>query len=155
MSIGSRAAFCRLREQPVVHKRRCKSKGFTLIESLVALAIAAGVLSAFYQASASALQLRQKGEEAAQAALLVHLLVARLGTTTRLVPGLEEGRENGFTWSVMVAQAGEITLTDSNERILSPGVENLLIVRVTVSNEGETQPLKTLQTYRLDPAVRQ
>jgi hypothetical protein len=126
-----------------------------LIESLVALAIAAGVLSAFYQASASALQLRQKGEESARAALLVQALVSQLGVSRRLVPGQEEGRDNGFAWSVAIERAREITLSDTSGRIISPGIENLLMVRIAVSKEGQRQPVKTLETYRLDPAVRQ
>jgi general secretion pathway protein I len=134
---------------------RRRAKGFTLIESLVALVIAAGVLAAFYQASASALQLRQRGDEMGRAALLAQSLVARLGAGTPIAAGLSEGRDDGFGWSILIRPAGEVILLDQAGRQLSPGTENLLHVRVAIARDDANQPLRVIETYRLDPAARQ
>ncbi len=116
-------------------KRRLSSRGFSLAESLVALVIAAGVISAYYQAISTGLELERRAKARGEAALLAHDLVDQIGFEIGLDAGSTSGRDGrGYQWRLAVSEGAQLTATTS----ATPATSGLVQVEITI--EGTNLP---------------
>lgn len=82
---------------------RSAERGFSLIEAVIALAIAGVVLNAFYETIATGLMLDRRSREKAAAQLLSTDLLDRIGHEIQLVPGIRTGEtRDGFRWTMAI-----------------------------------------------------
>jgi prepilin-type N-terminal cleavage/methylation domain-containing protein len=82
---------------------RTGERGFSLIEAVIALAIAGVVLTAFYDTIATGLMLDRRSREKAAAQLLATDLLDRIGHEIQLVPGIRVGEtRDGFRWTMAI-----------------------------------------------------
>ncbi len=122
---------------------RAKPKGFTLIEVLVAFAIAALGLAALMQIFGTGLQSARISEGYARATMLAESRLASVGVEEPLVAGESSGDfGDGFRWRLIVSPLGD----DETNAVVVP-----FRVRVTVSwgAEDKTPRRVTLDSLRL------
>ncbi|MEO0370116.1 MAG: prepilin-type N-terminal cleavage/methylation domain-containing protein [Pseudomonadota bacterium] len=87
-----------------MRRRRGISRGFSLIEALVALAIAAAVITGFYAALSTGLQLRAKADKQAEAVLLAASVLDRVGVDIPLQIGTQqEGEDPAGRWTLVIS----------------------------------------------------
>lgn len=85
-------------------RQRSATRGFTLLELIGALALAAIALAVLMQVLAGAEQLGARADHAAGAALRAQSKLAELGTLQPLTPGRSEGRFDArYRWRLTVA----------------------------------------------------
>ncbi len=85
-------------------RRHPAMRGFTLLELIGALALAAIALAVLMQVLAGSAQLSERADRAGGAALRAQSKLAELGTLRRLVPGRSEGRFDArYRWRLTVA----------------------------------------------------
>ncbi len=125
----------------------CDSRGFTLIEILVAFAILAIALVALFQGFSSGIDGGRRVERASAALLVARSTLERIGGDIPLQEGRQEGIDpNGIHWAV------EIQRSASQGSGNLPGLAVMPFeIRVTASAPG-AQPI-TLTTLRLGPAT--
>jgi len=125
-----------------MHARRAqRQRGFTLIETVVALLILALGLSAVMQLISTGMGATQAADRLAAETALAQSELARLGTERVLEPGEQAGElAGGYRWRRIVRPLAEM-----------PGVL-LLEVALTVWSEGRDAGL-TVTTLRLAPVV--
>jgi general secretion pathway protein I len=134
-------------------KGRCGSsrqKGYSLLEVVVALAIAATALAALLQAGGSQAHYAALAREYAAATVLAESMLARTGRDIRLEPGTRQGRfDDTFHWRRTVTVYG----TDAPLRHgATPPPVTPYEVTVTVSwRTGDRLRDVTLRTLRLNP----
>lgn len=107
-------------------RNRSRQRGFSLLETVVAFAIAAMALVALYQATGSALQRVGESEAYAYGLLLAESLMARHETIPDGGLALSGESEDGFRWEVRA-----VSLEGVGDTILSPVM--LHEIRVVVS----------------------
>ncbi|MEM6407167.1 MAG: type II secretion system protein [Pseudomonadota bacterium] len=111
-------------------RRQRGARGFSLIETLVALGIAGAVLSGFYSAlSTGSLLAKRAGDQADKVQLAAEIL-DRVGVDLALRAGVSEnGRAGALDWSLQIGQ------TPPADMQLGPIYEGeLLFVYVSVNN---------------------
>ena len=82
------------------------SRGFTLLETLVALAIAAIVLNGFYTALSTGSLLDRRADQQAQKLLLATTILDRVGVDVPLRIGtVDNGSQNGLEWELIISAA--------------------------------------------------
>jgi prepilin-type N-terminal cleavage/methylation domain-containing protein len=126
-------------------------KGFSLIETLVALAIASGVLAAFYQSTAGVLALNERGRQQADLMLVSEAVINKIGTEIALVAGIRDGRQAGFDWRVEIQPAEDITVRDDQDNPLTLPARNLFRITISLTRVGARTPDKVIETLRLNP----
>ena len=84
--------------------RRARSqRGFTLIESLVALAIAALIINGFYGALSTGTLLERRASAQAEKVLLATTVMDQVGIDIPLRIGtVETGTRNGLDWELVI-----------------------------------------------------
>lgn len=83
--------------------RRKQARGFTLIETLVALAIAAVILNGFYSALSTGSLLDRRAAEQADKVMTAITVLDRVGVDIPLSVGtVENGRANGLNWELLI-----------------------------------------------------
>ncbi len=126
-------------------RRRPADAGLSLVEAVVALAVAATAVASFYDALTSGALLSRRAEARAEAALAAFLVLDRAGIDLPLIPGAQEqGRLRGLDWRYRVIDAA----ARIDGLALSPG--EVLLVEVTVARAGEPYRLLALR-YAEDP----
>ena len=119
--------------------RRSKSqRGFTLIETLVSLSIAALAVSGFYQALSTGLFMERRSGIQADQMLVATQLFERVGIDLVLRTGAQEtGTSKGLEWSLTISEGG------TSDMQLGPIQANeVLFVYVTVeSPQADGVPL--------------
>ncbi len=128
---------------------RPASRGVSLAESLVALVIAAGVISAYYQAISTGLDLERRARARGEAALLAQDLVDQLGFEIALDAGAAVGRSvRGYTWRLAVSEGAQLVAVDGGA---VPATAGLVQIEITI--QGADLPggyrLMTLRTGTL------
>ena len=137
-------------EQKPDRQRRDKRRGFSLIESLVALAIAGGVLSAYYQAVSTSMDLERGSRIRTEAALVAAELVEQVGSKIPLEPGVFEGqRAKGIVWRLQILPGA--TLTPATARA-SPDTSGLYQVEIEISGPNLRNAYR-LTTLRVGPGT--
>jgi general secretion pathway protein I len=81
---------------------RRDERGFTLIETLVALTIMIAVAVMLYRGLSSALGVSGAVERAEAALLVAKARLAAVGIETPLQPGAQEGRDGDVSWRLSV-----------------------------------------------------
>jgi len=124
-------------------RQRAATRGFTLIEILIAFAILAVALAALLRAFSSGLQATTKAERYGAAVLLARSVLERVGSEIAIQPGEQSGHgEDGTVWSLHIEPL-EVRRA-ANERA-SP----FLPYEVAVTVTGPRQEPITLTTLRL------
>lgn len=113
-------------------RRRAGSKGFTLVETLVSLAIATMAVTGFYQALSQGAFMEQRADRQAEQMLVATQVLDRVGVDLPLRVGLQEsGTARGLEWSLTVTERGTADMA------LGPVRDGeLIFVYVTVGPEA-------------------
>lgn len=106
------------------------ARGFSLAEALVALAIGAGVITAYYQAISTGLDLERRAKARATATLIAQGLLDQVGFELPLEVARLEGRDaSGFVWGLSITEGAPLSLPPPAP---SPSTEGLLTVKIEI-----------------------
>ena len=107
-----------------------KTRGFSLIEALVALAIAAIVINGFYSALSTGSLLDRRSAQQAEKVLLATTVLDRVGVDIPLRIGtVENGRQRDLDWELVIS---DIPTADMQLGAVYPN--ELIFVSVSVSD---------------------
>ena len=124
--------------------RRSGHKGFTLIETLVSLAIATLAITGFYQALSTGLLMERRAGMQAEQMLAATQIMDRVGVDLAIRPGLQDnGVIRGMDWALVVSETGT---PDMQLGVIQPN--ELLFVYVTVAPTLEGGNPVTLRAIR-------
>jgi general secretion pathway protein I len=85
-----------------------RDAGFTLVETLVALAVLALSLGVLFEVASDALHRTSRAEKLSQAGLALQTLLARVGADIPLEPGEPSGQlGNGLRWRMRIEPYGD------------------------------------------------
>ncbi|MEO0904618.1 MAG: prepilin-type N-terminal cleavage/methylation domain-containing protein [Pseudomonadota bacterium] len=117
--------------------RRGAAKGFTLIETLVALAIAAVVINGFYSALSTGTLLDRRADDQAQMVLVASTVMDQVGIDIPLRLGSNTGQSEGLAWQLVISNVRAADMQ------LGPAYENeLIFVSVSVTDPtGDNAPV--------------
>jgi general secretion pathway protein I len=135
------------------NRSRRFQRGFSLIEVLVALAIAAGILTAFYQASAASMALKRGGIARAEMALAAEALLNRIGGDIPLQAGTTDGRDGKLLWRVQIAPLQTLSMINDQGRTETVPATALLRIAILLYRAGSKTPDYRLDSLRLDPGA--
>lgn len=129
----------------IARRRGRGSRGFGLAEALVALVIAGGVLTAFYDAVSVGTALRSTVDRRAAQALQAYLLLDRLDREPALLNGFAERRSaDGLSWDIRVTDQPPVGFL--RPAALESGV--LLHVHIAVAPVGRDDLVYRLHALR-------
>ena len=115
-------------------RRRGAQRGFTLIETLVSLSIAALAITGFYSALSLGLTMERRANGQAEQMLVATQIMDRVGVDITPRPGIQDsGSLRGLDWSLTVSEQGT---SDMRLGPLRPG--EMIYVYVTVARPGST-----------------
>ncbi|MBT6138745.1 MAG: prepilin-type N-terminal cleavage/methylation domain-containing protein [Rhodospirillaceae bacterium] len=126
--------------QGVMNDNGEREAGFSLVEVLVALAVAALIVSVLFEALSGAFRADGKSSGAVAAALTARSLLDEFGVSRPLSVGVQEGQlSDHATWKAKVS-------------VLPSRTKSLQAyeIHLTVTRDGETV---TLETVRLVPGT--
>lgn len=116
-----------------MRRRAGIAKGFSLIEALVALGIAAAVITGFYASLSTGLQLRAKAEAQAEAVLLAATVMDRVGVDIPLRIGMQmEGEAEVGAWSLVISNRPPVDMS-----AVPVGDNTLAFISVAVTGPQE------------------
>lgn len=115
-------------------------RGFTLIETLIALAILAVTLVALYEAMGTGFRTFDKAADLEEAVLVARSQLDRV-VALRRIPDQRQGSAGAFTWSIQVEPAKDpqatLQLRKLSLQVAWPGGRGVAIERlVLVQSEG-------------------
>jgi len=117
--------------------RNRKTRGFSLLESLVSLAIAGIVLGGFYEALSTGSKLEKRASVQAGQVFVANMILDRVGVDMPLRVGFSDnGNFDEHLWSVVV---GEVPPPDVQIGPIFQG--ELLFVAVTVDHPDANGPV--------------
>ena len=117
--------------------RRRFERGFTLIETLVALAIAAIVINGFYSALSTGSLLDQRADQQAEKVLLATTMLDQVGLDIPLRDGTNQtGNVDGLDWELIISSA-----PPRDMQLGSIYPNELLFVSVSVTDQGDDDPV--------------
>ena len=113
--------------------RQPQQRGFTLVETLVSLAIATLIVTGFYQALSQGLFIESRADQQAEQMLVATQVMDRVGVDGPVRAGTQEtGTAQGLNWTLVVSERG------TDEMNLGTIQQNeLLFVYVTVDSARE------------------
>ncbi|MEI9984493.1 MAG: type II secretion system protein [Aliidongia sp.] len=130
---------------------RPTAAGFTLIETVVAMAILGLGLAALFPVFGAVLDRNFKADSQAMAASLAQSLTARLGADLPLAPGMSSGSfGNGYRWEMEISPYGEAG--DRDAWPLAP-YQVLATVRWQAGGRERSMTLTTLRLASKDTAL--
>lgn len=125
-------------------KRRARQKGFTLVETLVSLAIATLAITGFYQALSTGLFMERRSGMQAEQMLVATQIMDRVGVDLAIRPGQQDnGVIRGMDWTLVVSESGT-----SDMRLGAVQPNELLFVYVTVTPPLDDGNPLTLRAIR-------
>ena len=118
------------------------NRGFTLLEVLIAFAIASIALAVLYHGAIEGLLGSRQAVRTDEAVARARSRLDALCNQERQVPGEQSGDDgSGYTWRTQIARAGTETIERGEPGQSAPPVQaDLFAVRVTVSWPGISQP---------------
>ena len=120
-------------------RRMRRTKGFSLVETLVALSIAGAVLSGFYQSLSTGSLLAKRATDQADKVHLAMSVLDRVGIDMALRVGAREnGRAGPLNWTM---QVGETPPPDMALGPVYSGELLFVYVSVTDSRTPEAEPV--------------
>ena len=119
--------------------------GTMLVETMIAAAIVAVMLSAMYVSLSGSAERQRMVAERRQALMVARSELALVGAEVPATPGRTTGLSGGYAWQIDIAPYGG----DLNSSEAGP----LGVVTVTVARNGQGRPLATLRTLRVMPSV--
>jgi len=123
--------------------RRPSTQGFTLIETLVALAIAAIVINGFYSAISTGSLLDRRASLQADKILVAANVLDRVGVDIPLRGGTDTGTIDGLNWELVISN------TPTADMQLGAVYPNeLTFVSVAVTAQGEPDAPVVLRAIR-------
>ena len=123
--------------------RRGTARGFSLIEALVSVVIAATVLTQFYSAIATGARLEDRADRQAAQVLVATIVLDRVGVDVPLRAGVNDnGRLRGHDWSLSI---GMVPPADMQLGPIQPN--ELIFISVTVTSPNDGSPV-TLRAIR-------
>lgn len=125
----------------MLRPQRARQNGFTLLEVIVAVVIAALCLSALSQVFATGVRSASASSDYMRAMTLAQGLLAGAGLEKALVDGAESGvsSDGRLQWTLTVAPEP----VEDAEALIKPPLElKRLIARVAVSNPGDVSGAK-------------
>ena len=128
-----------------------RSRGFTLLEVLIAFAVLAVALGVAFEIFATGLRGARSADALTRAVLIAESRLAGVGAETELTPGQSAGEtDDGIRWRINIAEPPAAGGDD--ERLDTPSRPILLDIAVTVSwrDVGGGQSF-VLRTSRLVP----
>lgn len=123
-----------------------QEQGFTLLEVLVALAIASMTLVGFHQALAGSLGLYRGAGERSRAAALAAALIDRYAAEPERARSEEGVSPQGLKWRVSVMRGASVTTQAGPLQL-----DNLIRVTVRVEDGGKPFEITTLRSAGLTP----
>jgi general secretion pathway protein I len=124
-----------------------RDAGFTLVETLAALAILAVALGVLLAVFSDGIRRHGQAEQLAIATLEAQSLLARLGVDIPLKAGTATGTlPRGLHWRLHVDRYG-----DAGDRKAWPSDAYQVVVEVLSEDGGRGEPLARLVTLRLGP----
>lgn len=125
--------------------------GFTLVETLVGLAILAIALSVLLTVFGDSIRRERRAEQSAAAGLHAQSLLARAGADIPLSVGATTGTlPNGMYWLLHVERYG-----NAADRKAWPAGVYRVVIEIMPEHGEPQKPLATLATLRLGPKERQ
>jgi general secretion pathway protein I len=134
-----------------MQRRRQAEAGFSLLETLIALAVAGMVLGAFYQTIAVSMLLQQRSHAHADRVLVATRVLDELGSVYPLRASTIEGRsaDGAFAWTLTMSDDPVVTTATGNVA-LAKAVH--VSVAVSANPAGNTAPF-VLETIRVRPEI--
>jgi general secretion pathway protein I len=127
-----------------------RDAGFTLIETLAALAILSIALGVLLAVFGDGIRRQGRAEQLAMATLQAQSLLARVGINIPLKAGVATGTlARGLHWRLQVDHYG-----DAGDRKAWPSEAYQVVVEVSSDNGNASEPLVKLETLRLGPKER-
>jgi general secretion pathway protein I len=139
---------------------RRESRGFTLLEVLVALVIAGLALGALFSGAVTGLRSAKLSLDYAEAVSRARSHLAVVGTGAPLVAGTQHGDDGqGFTWRVVVRPLATEALQNSNALTSTTSAKRVSLFAVSVviawtKDGGQRQVELTTERIGLAPAAR-
>ncbi|MEM9797753.1 MAG: prepilin-type N-terminal cleavage/methylation domain-containing protein [Pseudomonadota bacterium] len=116
-------------------RRTHRSRGFTLIESLVAVVVATTALAGFYSAMSTGLQLGKRADQQARYVSVATMILDRVGPDYPLNPGLtENGQLDGLDWTLTISDR---PTSDIALGVADPDMLAFIYVQVADPDTGE------------------
>lgn len=112
-------------------------QGFALVEAVVALAIAAFVIGAMFEALATARSAVAGAAARREATLEARSIIAQLGATLPLVPGTSQGQDGDLRWRVDI------------DNLQTREIETPMSHAVVTVSDPSGRPLARLETLRI------
>jgi general secretion pathway protein I len=127
-------------------------RGFTLVEVIVAIVIAALAFSALAGVFASGTRGASSMSELARASTLAQSLVNAAGIDKPLVDGVESGTSaDGLNWSVTVSDES----SETDDGLIKPAlVLKRITARVSVPNQAQPERARSFELSSLRAAPR-
>ncbi len=118
--------------------RRC-ARGFSLVESLVAVGIAGVILSGFYESLSTGSLLAKRADDQADKVLLAMTVMDRVGVDVALRSGTRDnGRDGPLAWTL---QIGETPPPDMQIGVIYPNELLFVAVSVTDARTPNAEPV--------------
>ena len=133
---------------------RSRSRGFSLIEVVVAAAILGFSLVAAYEVFGTGLRGAAAVDRQAKALVILDGLTAQLGSVYAIEPGTRTGRaQNGFHWNMQMTPYEEDVVGPGRRLGLPNGKAQLLQVDIEIS--GPSGVILDVTTLRLSPVLHE
>jgi prepilin-type N-terminal cleavage/methylation domain-containing protein len=121
------------------------SRGFTLLEVLVSIAVLGMGLAVIMQGLALGLRVRRDSAESLRLGLVAEQRLQQLFAQGTVDPGDEEGEEQGYTWRVEVVppsepEGGKGALVEVRLMVESPAGRKRELRTLMPESEGNAQP---------------
>jgi general secretion pathway protein I len=123
--------------------------GFTLLEVLIAFAIASIALAVLYHGATEGLLGSRLASRTTEAVARARSRLTAVCHETRMAPGEQSGDDGGgYTWRTQIVRAASETIErDNPDQSTPPSRADLFAVRVTLSWPGNVRPhLVSLET---------